>query len=632
MSRVNVYKKFLFVLALALAGIQPAFSAGAMPPRTHYLLVHFTGESPQGEQIYFSASADGSRWTDLNSSQPVIVSNIGEKGLRDPSIIRSVNGDRFYILATDLRIASNKGWDAAMHKGSTSIVIFESPDLVNWSAPRMANIAGSIAQAGCAWAPEAIYDEDSGDYIVYWTTISPASGKDKPRIYYSRTRDFTTFTPAQLYIDRPGDRGLIDTQIVRDDSPVSPYRYYRASGDGEITIEGSDRILGDWKVLGNLRQVGLTGKDVEGPILFRFEQLGEWGLWVDQYAKSAGYLALSTADLSHPATFRRADPAAVSFGASLKRHGSILNITEDEYRRVVAKWPTAAAGQPISSRFNADPSPHYFDGAWYVYATDDASNSGKYWDSTAWRLYTSADMKEWTDAGAPLDVGVFKWARPDAKAWAPEAAYRNGKYYFYAPIGGDKIGVAVAEHPQGPFRDARSDALVDKARDANAGAEPIDPAVFVDEAGQAYMYFGTRVPKVVKLKPDMVTLDGPILDVKIEGLPAADPKKKYGEAPFLHRHGQQYYFTFSTGWPGQIVYATGASPLGPFTYRGVLLDYLDISTNHQAIVEQGGASYLFYHDSLLPGGGSFRRSISIAPLEYGSDGSIRQVPIRTGSL
>jgi len=292
--------------------------------------------------------------------------------------------------------------------------------------------------------------------------------------------------------------------------------------------------------------------------------------------------------------------------------------------------PAAAqVAQPISSRFNADPSPHYFQtadgGAFYVYATDDASNSGKYWDSTTWRLYTSKDMKSWTDAGIPLAVTVFKWARPDAKAWAPEAAYRNGKYYFYAPVGGDKIGVAVAEHPTGPFTDARTDALVDKARDANAGDEPIDPAVFVDQSGQAYMYFGTRVPKVVKLKADMVTLDGPIQNVKIEGLPASDPKKVYGEAPFLHQHGNVYYFTFSTGWPGQIVYATGDSPLGPFTYRGVVLDYLKISTNHQAIIEHQGKSYFFYHDNLLPGGGHFRRSITFAPLEYDKDGGIRQI-------
>jgi beta-xylosidase len=293
-------------------------------------------------------------------------------------------------------------------------------------------------------------------------------------------------------------------------------------------------------------------------------------------------------------------------------------------------------GEALVQRFNADPSPHYFQtkdgGRFYLYATDDASNSGKYWDSTEWRLYTSPDMRTWTDAGVPLAVGVFKWARPDAKAWAPEAAYRNGKYYFYAPVGGDKIGVAVSDRPDGGFADARSDALVDRTRDANAGDEPIDPAVFVDKDGQAYMYFGTRVPKVVKLKADMVTLDGPIENVVIRDAPAANPRKKYGEAPFLHERNGVYYFSFSTGWPGQIVYATGASPLGPFTYRGVILDYLKISTNHQAILEHGGKTFIFYHDQLLPGADSHRRSITMAPLEYQVDGSIRQVKLAPSQI
>ncbi len=291
----------------------------------------------------------------------------------------------------------------------------------------------------------------------------------------------------------------------------------------------------------------------------------------------------------------------------------------------------AQAPQPISTRFAADPSPHYFrtpaGGAFHVYATDDASNSGKYWDSTAWRLYTSPDLKTWTDAGAPLDVTVFKWARPDAKAWAPEAAYRHGRYFFYAPVGGDRIGVAVSDRPDGGFVDARSDALVDKARDANAGDEPIDPAVFVDKDGQAYLYFGTRVPKVVKLRADMTTLDGPIRNVEIHGWP--DPKKAYGEAPFLHERGGVYYFSFSSGWPGQILYATGSSPLGPFQYRGVILDYLKISTNHQAIVEHEGRSLLFFHDALLPGGGSHRRAITWAPLGYDEQGGIRPVSLPT---
>lgn len=285
----------------------------------------------------------------------------------------------------------------------------------------------------------------------------------------------------------------------------------------------------------------------------------------------------------------------------------------------------AHAAEPITSRFSADPSPHVFDGRYYVYATDDASNSGTYWDSTTWRLYVSKDLKRWKDEGAFLSVTAFKWARPDAKAWAPEAAYRNGRYYFYAPVGGDKIGVAVASRPEGPFVDALGAPLVDKARDANAGAEPIDPQVLVDDDGQAYLVFGTRVPKIVKLGADMISLAGPIQDLVITGFPADDAKKKYGEAPFLHKRNGLYYFSFSTGWPGQIVYAVAKTPMGPYAYKGVILDYRTISTNHQAILEADGRSWLFYHDNLLPGGGDHRRSIAVAPLTYAPDGAINEV-------
>jgi len=286
---------------------------------------------------------------------------------------------------------------------------------------------------------------------------------------------------------------------------------------------------------------------------------------------------------------------------------------------------SAFAAKPISRDFAADPSVHRFDGKYYLYATNDQANSGKYWDSVDWRLLTSSDLATWSDEGPFLKAAIFKWAGPGAKAWAPAAAQRNGKYYFYAPVGGKQIGVAVADNPRGPFEDAIGKALVESPRDANAGDEPIDPAIFVDDDGQAYMYFGTRVPKVAKLGGDMVSTSGAIANVLVKGYPAQDSKKTYGEAPYLHKHKGVYYFTFSSGWPGQILYATGRSPMGPFEYRGVVFDYLKISTNHQAILQDGDKTWFFYHDSLMPGGGGYKRSISFEELHYGADGSIKQI-------
>ena len=326
------------IAALSLAvTCLPAKAAPKENPSAAYLLTYFTGEGADGEQIYFATSSDGLHWKDLNNSQPVLRSDLGEKGVRDPSIIRSADGKKFYILATDLRIYSGKGWDAAMHKGSTSLIIFESADLVHWSKPRIVDVAGSIPGAGCAWAPEAIYDEASGDYIVYWATISPLNGIDKPRIYYARTRDFVSFKPPKMYIDRPGSVGIIDTQIVKMSDRSSGYQYYRASGDGQITLEGSQQILGDWKTIGDLRSVGLTGKQVEGPILYKLNGSGLWALWVDQFAAGKGYLSLVSSDLSRADKFRILDKSEYSMGESKKRHGSILNISAAEYRAVLAQ-------------------------------------------------------------------------------------------------------------------------------------------------------------------------------------------------------------------------------------------------------------------------------------------------------
>lgn len=271
----------------------------------------------------------------------MLLSDLGDKGVRDPAIVRSADGKKFYILATDLRIANGKGWEAAQHSGSTALIIYESADLVNWSAPRKVDVAAGISGAGCAWAPEAIYDEASGDYIVYWATISPANGIDKARIYYSRTRDFAAFTPAQLYIDRPGEAGIIDTQIVKMKDRSSGYQFYRASGDGQITLEGSNQILGDWTAIGDLRSVGLTGKQVEGPILYQLNDSGQWALWVDQFAANKGYLFLASSNLSSAGNFRILDAGEYSMGKSKKRHGSILNLTAQEYQAVTARWPAA---------------------------------------------------------------------------------------------------------------------------------------------------------------------------------------------------------------------------------------------------------------------------------------------------
>jgi hypothetical protein len=319
--------------------------AAALDPMTGYLMVHFTGESASGEQIYFATSSDGLHWEDLNNGQPVLLSDVGEEGVRDPAVIRSVDGSKFWILATDLRIASGKGWTAAQHDGSTKLVVWESTNLVDWSPARLVDVAGSIPDAGCAWAPEAIWDPNSNAYIVYWATISPLNGVTKPRIYYSKTTDFRTFTPAQMYIDRPGSQGIIDTQAIEVPGSVGGYKYVRASGDGQITFEGSQSVLGNWTRIGDISHLGLTGSQVEGPILHQFNGRNEWGLYVDQYSSGKGYLPLVSTNMGSTQNWRIRSGSEYDLGSNKKRHGSIMSITSAEMNRIQAQW---GASTPIN--------------------------------------------------------------------------------------------------------------------------------------------------------------------------------------------------------------------------------------------------------------------------------------------
>jgi hypothetical protein len=298
-----------------------------------YLMAHFAGDHDRGEQIYFAISTDGLHWKDLNHSQPVITSDIGEKGVRDPFIFRSSEGDTFYMIGTDLRIANGKGWEIAQTAGSKSILVWESNDLINWSEPRMIDVAPQ--NAGDAWAPEAFYDEKTGEYIVYWASrICDQYENFGPHsIYYAKTRDFRTFTKPNLFIERSNETNIIDTTIIKD-----AFCYYRYSGDGQITIEKSEHLLGKWSKIGTIEaSTGLTGHDVEGPVIYKFNDKEEWCLMVDQYATGKGYLPLRTQNL-FSGEFTKLTNSEYSLGLTKKRHGSVIAITREEYEAVRAKW------------------------------------------------------------------------------------------------------------------------------------------------------------------------------------------------------------------------------------------------------------------------------------------------------
>ncbi|MGW1270502.1 glycoside hydrolase family 43 protein [Streptomyces sp. NPDC002491] len=316
-----------------------------------YLMVHFIGEGATNQQMYLSHSTDGLHWSDLNGGGMVLRSTIGTKGVRDPALVRSPDGSKYWIIATDLCISCGQDWNASINNGSRNLVVWESTDLVTWSQPWLLNVAGAIPDGRNAWAPEAIWDPQTNDYVLYWATNVPLNGKTKHRIFYARTSDFHTISAPQTYIDRPGAQEIIDTQIIEMPAGVGDYRYVRASGDGQITLEGSNSILGTWTDLGNLSGIGLTGAMVEGPMWMKFNGQNKWGLYLDQYASSRGYMPVLTTDPSNPASYQTQAAGNYNMGGTKKRHGWILNLTAAEESRVLARWPNTPAQRLQSFNF-----------------------------------------------------------------------------------------------------------------------------------------------------------------------------------------------------------------------------------------------------------------------------------------
>lgn len=297
-----------------------------------YLFVHFTGESKEGEQIYFALSRDGLHWKDLNAGKPVLRSDVGEMGVRDPFILRSRLDGSFYIIATDLRIASGKGWEAAQYAGSTKMVIFRSEDLVSWSKPWTADM--QVPGAGCVWAPEAVYDPKGQSYLVFWASCvkEEADREPKQRIYCSHTKDFVTFEEPKKYIER--EHHVIDTTIVEENGVF--YRFSKDETTKNIRMDRGRTLLGEFTEVYSECLNGLMG--VEGPTAFWMPDKQKWCLMVDQFAACLGYLPLLCADLESGA-FEILDASQYDMDRNTKRHGSVLAVTQEEYERIAAAFP-----------------------------------------------------------------------------------------------------------------------------------------------------------------------------------------------------------------------------------------------------------------------------------------------------
>ncbi|MEC6746917.1 glycoside hydrolase family 43 protein [Marinilactibacillus sp. XAAS-LB27] len=296
-----------------------------------YLFVHFVGEQNNQEQVFFSVSEDGLHWKDLNGGQAVLESNIGEKGVRDPFIIKDDNQEKYYLIATDLKMESKKDWKKAQYEGSKEIIVWESEDLVNWSEERAVKVGTD--SVGCVWAPEAIYDSEREAFLLFFASMvkEAADPAPKQKIYATYTKDFTTVETTVKYIER--ENHIIDTNIIEHNGI-----YYRFSKDETTKTIMMERGLSldkesfqklDTPVLDQL--YGL-----EGPECYQLPS-GEWCLIADQFSKGLGYLPIIIPDLERPEMIVL-NPSEYDMGETRKRHGGVIRISDEEYKRLVKNF------------------------------------------------------------------------------------------------------------------------------------------------------------------------------------------------------------------------------------------------------------------------------------------------------
>lgn len=284
-------------------------------------------------------------------------------------------------------------------------------------------------------------------------------------------------------------------------------------------------------------------------------------------------------------------------------------------------------GNPIiTDVFTADPAPFVYNDTLYIYTGhDEQVEGGEGFVMNDWLLFSTTDMKNYQSHGPVLKTTDFEWA--NGQAWAAHTVEKNGKFYWYVTvehgaIPGKSIGVAVADHPAGPWKDAKGEALItnDMTKHTDIFWDDIDPAVFVDEDGAAYIYWGNTVMKWAKLNDSMIELDGEIQTI---------PLPEFTEAPWVFKRDNKYYLVYSARFPEEIDYAMSDSPEGPWEVMGNLNRTLPNSpTHHQGVVEYKGNWYFVYHNGQLPTGGEFRRSVCVEKLSFNEDGSIQPV-IRT---
>lgn len=603
-----------------------------------YLFTYFTGNHMNEEAVHYAVSMDGYSYWTLNDNKPIIDSKVisSTGGVRDPHILRCEDGKSFYMVVTDM--VSDNGWDS-----NRGMVLLKSTDLVNWSHSiiNMQKRYSGQEKLKRVWAPQTVYDPEVKKYMVYW---SMKYGDGADIIYYAYANDeFTDLIgePKPLFLPENG-RSCIDGDIVYKDGIF--HLFYKTEGHGNgIKVATTHSLTsGKWKEEPDYKQQ--TTDAVEGAGTFKLINQDKYVLIYDVYMKGK-YQFTETTDLKN---FKVIDnDIKMNFHP---RHGTIIPITHNELKDITDKWgkPAELGELPKNSilpGFHADPEILYSQQTqkYYIYSTTDGQPG---WGGWNFSVFSSPDLKEWTDEGVMLDLKSDQVPWAIGNAWAPciEEKKIKGeyKYFFYysghPKDGKDKqIGVAVSNSPVGPFVDLGHPIITSSPV---GHGQQIDVDVFTDPvSGKAYLYWGNGYMAGAELNKDMLSIKEKTVTVMTpQGGTLQD--YAYREAAYVFYRNGLYYFMWSvddTGSPNyHVAYGTSKSPLGPIKVAEKPIVLIQdpgkeiYGPAHNSVLQIPGTDewYIVYHRInkwYLQDSPGVHREVCMDRMEFNEDGTIKPV-------
>jgi len=634
-----------------------------------YLMVYHKDED---HGLHFAISRDGRQFKALNNDNPVIAGDTvaTQKGIRDPHIYRGPDG-AFYMAMTDLHVYGQRDgkrdteWERPRKTygwgNNKGIVMMKSWDLINWTHHNVHfdKLFTSWQEIGCAWAPETIFDEQTGRYMVYLTMRH----KDEPaKLYYAYANeafDSIETEPAVLFLYPDEGISAIDGDITK---VGDTYHLMYVSHDGQAGIKHatSDRPTGGWHY--DARWVDDAPVGCEAPHVYKLIGENKWILMYDIYRmKPMTFGFVETTDFNSYKSlgiFNNGKMRTLNF--SSPKHGAVVQITAEEADALERYWDENArtyecyvpqiapnVNNPVIPGFNADPEIMFSEktGKYYLYPTTDGCEN---WQNHDAHVYSSADMKTWKKEGVALDLRKdVTWA--NEKLWAPciierktgEGAKAKYQYYYYFVADGS-IGVAVADRPEGPFRDALGKPLLKQPESGPMRGHLIDPDVFRDpQSGKYYLYWGNAFLMVAELSDDMLSIKDSTQQYVIPR--SMQGQYHYCEGSYVFYRNGKYYFTWSendTRSPEyRVRYTMSDSPtkLTQPLCRNVVIakdpSKQIYGTGHHAVICKPGTDewYIVYHRFERPDGlkrgwsAGYYREVCIDRLYFNDDGTIKSV-------